>query len=97
MNLSNVFTYVGDGSSGLPEHSPFQAILVTAAAPDVPGTLLDQLTDGGRLVIPVGSRLGQYLEKWRRQVAEFTKDVLVPVASCPCAANSVGMMTGSIE
>lgn len=83
LGLSNVHTHVGDGSLGLPEHAPYQAILVTAAAPDVPGALLDQLTDGGRLVIPVGSRLGQYLEKWLRQGDEYTKDVLVPVAFVP--------------
>jgi protein-L-isoaspartate(D-aspartate) O-methyltransferase len=83
LGLSNVHTYVGDGSLGLPEQAPFQAILVTAAAPDVPGALLEQLADGGRLVIPVGSRLGQYLEKWLRQGDEFTKDVLVPVAFVP--------------
>lgn len=83
LGLTNVHTYIGDGSLGLPEHAPFQAILVTAAAPDVPNALLDQLADGGRLVIPVGSRLGQYLEKWLRQGEEFTKDVLVPVAFVP--------------
>jgi protein-L-isoaspartate(D-aspartate) O-methyltransferase len=83
LGLTNVHTYIGDGSLGLPEHAPFQAILVTAAAPDVPNVLLDQLADGGRLVIPVGSRLGQYLEKWLRQGEEFTKDVLVPVAFVP--------------
>lgn len=83
LGLNNVQTHVGDGSLGLPEYAPFHAILVTAAAPDVPGALLDQLADGGRLVIPVGSRFGQYLEKWLRQVDNFTKDVLVPVAFVP--------------
>jgi protein-L-isoaspartate(D-aspartate) O-methyltransferase len=83
LGLNNVQTHVGDGSLGLPEYAPFHAILVTAAAPDVPGALLEQLADGGRLVIPVGSRFGQYLEKWLRQVDNFTKDVLVPVAFVP--------------
>jgi protein-L-isoaspartate(D-aspartate) O-methyltransferase len=45
----------GDGSLGLPEHAPFDAIAVAAAAPEVPRALLEQLTPGGRLVIPIGT------------------------------------------
>lgn len=52
---------VGDGSVGLPEEAPFERILVTAAAPDVPAALRDQLADGGRLVVPVGPRRAQRL------------------------------------
>ncbi|GGK68279.1 protein-L-isoaspartate(D-aspartate) O-methyltransferase [Rufibacter glacialis] len=48
------FTFLGDGSEGLPEHAPFNKILVTAGAPIIPKTLLRQLTLGGKLVIPVG-------------------------------------------
>lgn len=83
LGLDNVHVQVGDGSLGIPEHAPYDAILVTAAAPDVPRVLLEQLADGGRLVIPVGGRLGQYLEKWWRKGSEFSKDVLVPVAFVP--------------
>jgi protein-L-isoaspartate(D-aspartate) O-methyltransferase len=46
----------GDGSLGWPEHAPYDAILVTAAAPEVPPALLEQLAQGGRMVIPVGGR-----------------------------------------
>jgi protein-L-isoaspartate(D-aspartate) O-methyltransferase len=81
--LDNVYTQVGDGTLGIPEHAPYDAILVTAAAPDVPQALLDQLAEGGRLIIPVGGRLGQYLEKWQRQGAKYNRDVLVPVAFVP--------------
>jgi protein-L-isoaspartate(D-aspartate) O-methyltransferase len=58
----NVTVLVGDGSVGLPEHAPYQAISVAAAAPDVPYPLLDQLDDPGKLVIPVGARDDQDLK-----------------------------------
>jgi protein-L-isoaspartate(D-aspartate) O-methyltransferase len=52
---------VGDGSTGVPGRSPFDGIAVAAAAPSVPRALYDQLVDGGRLVVPRGSRHGQEL------------------------------------
>jgi protein-L-isoaspartate(D-aspartate) O-methyltransferase len=52
---------VGDGSLGVPDRSPFHGIAVAAAAPDVPPALYDQLTEGGRLVVPRGGRSGQEL------------------------------------
>lgn len=67
LDYSNVFYYVGDGTLGLPEMAPFQAILVSAAAPDVPSTYIEQLDEGGRLVIPVGSRYAQTLYQIIRQ------------------------------
>ena len=56
----------GDGSLGWPAHAPFNSIVVTAGAPTVPETLLDQLAEGGRLVIPVGDRK-------RQEMLRFTK------------------------
>jgi protein-L-isoaspartate(D-aspartate) O-methyltransferase len=50
----NVTVLVGDGSEGLPQHAPFNAILVAAAYPSVPQPLADQLAEGGRLVQPIG-------------------------------------------
>ncbi len=50
----NVHVDVGDGSLGAPDSAPFDAIVVTAAAPEAPSALLAQLADGGRLVIPIG-------------------------------------------
>jgi protein-L-isoaspartate(D-aspartate) O-methyltransferase len=58
----NVTVHVGDGSLGLPEHGPYGAITVAAAAPGPPPTLYEQLVDGGRLVVPIGDRAAQRLE-----------------------------------
>lgn len=67
LGIENIHLHVGDGTLGLPEFAPFDAIMVTAAAPEVPHALLDQLVDGGHMVIPVGSRHQQVLELWQRQ------------------------------
>jgi protein-L-isoaspartate(D-aspartate) O-methyltransferase len=61
LGIMNVHVLVGDGSLGLPEHGPYHAIVVTAASPKIPPPLVDQLTTGGRLVIPVGERREQTL------------------------------------
>lgn len=52
--IENVDVLLGDGTEGLPEHAPFDAIVLTAAFPAVPQPLIDQLADGGRLVQPIG-------------------------------------------
>ncbi len=56
LRIDNVLFRVGDGTLGWPAMAPFDAIIVTAAAPDMPESLVEQLADGGRMVIPVGSR-----------------------------------------
>jgi protein-L-isoaspartate(D-aspartate) O-methyltransferase len=61
LGYSNVKTRVGDGTLGWPEAMPFEAIIVTAGAPQVPRPLTEQLALGGRLVIPVGDRWSQTL------------------------------------
>jgi protein-L-isoaspartate(D-aspartate) O-methyltransferase len=66
LGITNVKVVHGNGSIGLPEEAPFDAIIVTAAAPDVPKPLIDQLADGGRLVLPVGDRDLQSLTKITR-------------------------------
>ncbi len=62
---------VGDGSLGLPDEAPFERILVTAAAPQIPAALREQLADGGRLVLPVGPRSLQSLVLVIRHGSEF--------------------------
>ena len=75
---------VGDGGKGWEDESPFDGIIVTAGSPDIPSTLKDQLEDGGRLVIPVGSRFVQTLYRITRagerfHKKEFTSCVFVPL------------------
>jgi protein-L-isoaspartate(D-aspartate) O-methyltransferase len=62
LGYANVELVTGDGTLGLPAHAPFNAILVSAAALEVPPALLAQLRDGGRMVIPVGSADSQQLQ-----------------------------------
>lgn len=83
LKLANVRFLVGDGSLGWPEHAPYDAILVTCAAPQTPPPLLDQLADGGRLVTPVGSRGSQDLVRVVRRGAELVEERLSPVAFVP--------------
>jgi protein-L-isoaspartate(D-aspartate) O-methyltransferase len=83
LDIKNIIVHVGDGTRGWPENAPYDAIIATAAAPKVPIPLLNQLADGGRLVIPVGSRLGQFLEKWHREGDDFHHEKSVAVAFVP--------------
>ena len=71
---------VGDGTLGIPERAPFDAIAVAAAAPGVPEALYEQLAPGGRLVVPVGSRHDQWLEVDRPRTARARWSS----ARCPC-------------
>jgi protein-L-isoaspartate(D-aspartate) O-methyltransferase len=83
LGLTNVRVHVGDGSKGWPEAAPYEGIIVTAAAPRVPQPLFDQLGEGGRLVLPVGGRGGQFLERWTRQDADYRREQIAPVAFVP--------------
>jgi protein-L-isoaspartate(D-aspartate) O-methyltransferase len=76
LGVFNVNLVVGDGTKGHPEQAPYQAIIVTAGAPSLPQPLLDQLAQGGRLVIPVGSAGMQTLMRVTRKDGELVKEDL---------------------
>lgn len=83
LGYRNVFVVSGDGSRGLPEQAPFEAVLITAAAPLVAQALLRQLVDGGRLVLPVGDSGGQKLQLWVRQGQNFMHRTVTSVSFVP--------------
>lgn len=83
-DLSNITTFTADGSHGLPDQSPFDRILVTAAAEDPPGPLLAQLRVGGIMVLPVGqSDTVQSLIRVTRTQIGFDYDEIRPVRFVP--------------
>jgi protein-L-isoaspartate(D-aspartate) O-methyltransferase len=83
LGYTNVHVRVGDGTLGWPEHAPYDAIIVTAAPPQIPSPLLDQLADRGRLVAPIGPRWTQNLVRVRREGEIFHKEYLTAVAFVP--------------
>jgi len=83
LGYTNVILKTGDGTLGWPEHAPFDRILVTAGAPGVPGSLLEQLGDPGRFVLPVGDRELQTLEVIDKVGGKVTRRKLVECAFVP--------------
>jgi protein-L-isoaspartate(D-aspartate) O-methyltransferase len=73
----------GDGSLGVPDDAPFAAIVVAAAAPDVPVPLVEQLLPDGRLVVPIGSRWEQVITLVRPTADGFTREPLEPAVFVP--------------
>jgi len=76
LRLYNVSIRIGDGTEGWSENAPYDGILVTAGAPEVPQPLKEQLAEGGRLVIPVGDRFSQTLYRILRKGDEFHQEDL---------------------
>ncbi|HVB36232.1 MAG TPA: protein-L-isoaspartate(D-aspartate) O-methyltransferase [Candidatus Acidoferrales bacterium] len=76
LGYSNVRVVTGDGTHGWGEGAPFDAILVAAAAPQVPGPLIEQLAEGGRMVIPVGKSDRQMLTRIRKSGGDIVQEEL---------------------
>jgi protein-L-isoaspartate(D-aspartate) O-methyltransferase len=83
LGVGNVELVVGDGTLGVPDRAPFDAIAVHAAAPAPPLALLDQLTDGGRLVIPIASGESDLLTVLRRQGEGVVSETIGPCRFVP--------------
>ena len=85
----NVVTKIGDGFAGWPEHAPFDKIIVTCSPENIPQPLVDQLAEGGRMIIPVGERYDQTLVLLTKRDGAMVREALVPSLFVP--------MTGAAE
>ena len=83
LGYKNVHVRVGDGYKGWLEHAPFDAIIVTCAPEKVPQPLVDQLKDGGRMIIPVGERFAQQLYLLEKQNGRLRESAVLPVRFVP--------------
>jgi len=84
LGYDNISVKVGDGYEGWPEHAPFDAIIVTCAPDHVPAALVDQLAEGGRMVIPVGEQhLPQHLDVLEKKNGAVEREAVLPVRFVP--------------
>lgn len=89
LKFDNVHVKVGDGYLGWPEHAPFDKIIVTCSPEKVPSPLVEQLKEGGRMIIPVGERYQQTLYLYAKKNGQLEKEALKPTLFVP--------MTGEAE
>ena len=83
LGYKNVHLRVGDGYKGWPDKAPFDAVIVTCAPEKVPQPLVDQLKDGGRMVIPIGGRFAQQLYLLEKQNGQLKESATLPVRFVP--------------
>ena len=83
LDVRNVSMLLGDGTIGWREYAPYDAILVSAAAPDVPAPLLEQLAEGGTLLIPLGGKDEQMLVSFDRRDGALVRRDIAPVRFVP--------------
>ena len=79
--FTDVLVVVGDGTRGLPEHAPYGAVVVSAAAPEVPHPLVEQLAEGGRLVHPLGPGGYETVISYRKEGGELLEEARLTPAS----------------
>ena len=83
LGYKNVLVKAGDGYKGWPEHAPFDAIIVTAAPDHVPQPLVEQLKEGGRMIIPVGKTYAQELQVLEKRGGVVKQTAAIPVKFVP--------------
>ena len=83
LGYTNIHVHIGDGSLGWPDAAPYAGIVAAAAAPHVPAPLMEQLSDGGRLVLPVADGYEQYLKVVVRTGKDYSERVVTAVAFVP--------------
>src|SRR5881397_4298244 len=88
LGYENVHVKIGDGYKGWPEAAPFDAIIVTCAPDKVPQPLIDQLKDGGRMVIPVGERFAQELYLLEKKNGQLKQSATLPVRFVPMTSEA---------
>jgi protein-L-isoaspartate(D-aspartate) O-methyltransferase len=89
LKYTNIHTKIGDGYLGWPEFAPFDKIIVTCSPESPPEALIEQLKEGGRMLIPVGERYQQTLYLFKKEEGKLVRDALVPTLFVP--------MTGTAE
>jgi protein-L-isoaspartate(D-aspartate) O-methyltransferase len=87
LGYKNISIKTGDGNMGWPEHAPYDAIMVTAAPVEVPGPLMEQLAEGGRMIIPVGDAQ-QELVLVQKRLGKISQKNLIPVRFVPMKGNA---------
>jgi protein-L-isoaspartate(D-aspartate) O-methyltransferase len=85
LGYKNVHVKAGDGYKGWPEHAPFDSVIVTCAPERVPSALIDQLKEGGRMIIPVGAKFAQELYLLERKNGRLEQSAVLPVRFVPMA------------
>lgn len=83
LGYKNIHIIVGDGTVGLDKHKPFDRIIITAAAPDIPLLLIEEMKEGGILIAPIGERFSQILIKGRKKNNVLEKESYTPCTFVP--------------
>jgi protein-L-isoaspartate(D-aspartate) O-methyltransferase len=90
LGYSNIYSRAGDGYQGWPEAAPFDVIIVTCSPEEVPQPLIDQLKDGGRLIIPLGSSSKQELVLFRKHGGRLDRQEVQPIHFVPMTGQARG-------
>lgn len=97
LGYENIHTKIGDGFKGWPENAPFQKIIVTCSPESVPQPLIDQLTDGGLMVIPVGTRHQQQLHVFKKEKGKLVSLSIRPTLFVPMTGEAESLRTTQEE